>query len=156
MARATLELFLQILGTEAANLALKMLATGGVYLGGGISPRILSSLNKGQFMEAFKRKGRFTELVTHIPVHVILNPKVALFFLAFLPQFIDPQAANKPLAFLFLGAIFNVNGTLWNLFVAWSAARMGAALRGRAAAWLQRCIGGFFVVLGVKLALAER
>jgi threonine/homoserine/homoserine lactone efflux protein len=85
-----------------------------------------------------------------------LNPKVALFFLAFLPQFIDPQAANKPLAFLFLGAIFNVNGTLWNLFVAWSAARMGAALRGRAAAWLQRCIGGFFVVLGVKLALAER
>ena len=75
---ATLNTFISILGAEAGNLALKVLATGGVYLGGGISPRILSSLNKGQFMEAFKRKGRFTELVTHIPVHVILNPKVAL------------------------------------------------------------------------------
>ncbi|MGE5616715.1 MAG: LysE family translocator [Bacillota bacterium] len=85
-----------------------------------------------------------------------LNPKVALFFLAFLPQFIQPDAQMKPLAFLFLGAIFTMNATFWNLFVAWSAARMGAALRGRAAAWIQRCIGGFFVVLGVKLALAER
>jgi len=75
---ATLNTFISILGAEAGNLALKVLATGGVYLGGGIPPRILSLLNKGQLMEAFKRKGRFTELVTHIPVHVILNPKVAL------------------------------------------------------------------------------
>ncbi len=75
---AALNTFISILGAEAGNLALKVLATGGVYLGGGIPPRILSLLNKGQFMEAFKRKGRFTELVTRIPVHVILNPKVAL------------------------------------------------------------------------------
>jgi len=85
-----------------------------------------------------------------------LNPKVALFFLAFLPQFIDPQAASKPLAFLFLGIVFNFNGTLWNLLVAWLSARAGTHLaRTRAAQWLGRVIGGFFVVLGVRLAFAR-
>lgn len=83
----------------------------------------------------------------------VLNPKVALFFLAFLPQFIDAEAPNKPLAFLFLGAVFNLNGTLWNLLVAWSAARLTAGFeRSRLAAWFSRCIGAFFVVLGVRLA----
>jgi len=84
-----------------------------------------------------------------------LNPKVALFFLAFLPQFIALDAPAKPLAFLVLGAIFTFNATLWNLFVAWSAARMGAALGGRALAWGERLIGAFFVFLGVRLLAAE-
>src|SRR5258706_11644281 len=84
-----------------------------------------------------------------------LNPKVALFFLAFLPQFIEVDAPLKPLAFLFLGAIFMFNATWWNLFVAWTAARMRAALGSRAVAWLQRGIGVFFVYLGVRLALSE-
>ena len=85
----------------------------------------------------------------------VLNPKVALFFLAFLPQFVESDAANKPLAFLFLGLIFNVNGTLWNVFVAWSAARMTSGLRRSANAlkWFNRCVGGIFVALGVRLAL---
>jgi threonine/homoserine/homoserine lactone efflux protein len=87
----------------------------------------------------------------------VLNPKVALFFLAFLPQFIDADAPSKPLAFLFLGAVFNLNGTLWNLFVAWSAARMTAGLKhSRLAAWFNRCIGGFFVYLGFRLAFAKQ
>jgi RhtB (resistance to homoserine/threonine) family protein len=83
-----------------------------------------------------------------------LNPKVALFFLAFLPQFIDPNAPHKALAFLFLGCVFNFNSIFWNLFVAWSAARLaGGVARSRAArAWLNRAIGGVFVVLGVRLA----
>jgi threonine/homoserine/homoserine lactone efflux protein len=87
----------------------------------------------------------------------VLNPKVALFFLAFLPQFVESDAANKALAFLFLGLVFNVNGTLWNLFVAWSAARVTAGLRQRAAAlkWFNRCVGGIFVALGIRLALAR-
>jgi len=85
-----------------------------------------------------------------------LNPKVALFFLAFLPQFISSGATAKPLAFLLLGVIFTFNGTLWNLFVAWGAARMSDTLGGSAIAWMQRCIGGFFVILGVRLALEER
>ena len=76
---ATLNTFVSILGAEAGNLALKVLATGGVYLGGGIPLRILPFLDNGQFMQAFQRKGRFSELLGRMPVHVILNPKVALF-----------------------------------------------------------------------------
>ena len=86
----------------------------------------------------------------------VLNPKVALFFLAFLPQFVDPAAAHKTLALLFLGLVFNVNGTLWNVLVAWSAAHVGRALvPGRAAAWFNRAVGAIFVVLGVRLALSR-
>ncbi len=74
----TLGLFASILGAEAGNMALKILATGGIYLGGGIPPRILPFLEKGQFTEAFLRKGRMRDLVARIPVHVITNPKTAL------------------------------------------------------------------------------
>lgn len=85
-----------------------------------------------------------------------LNPKVALFFLAFVPQFIAADASQKWLAFLFLGAVFNVNGTLWNVFVAWIAARASSMLRRSAiVAWMNRCIGAVFVFLGVRLAFAK-
>jgi threonine/homoserine/homoserine lactone efflux protein len=85
----------------------------------------------------------------------VLNPKVALFFLAFLPQFVDPGAPNKALAFLFLGFVFNFNGTLWNLFVAWSAARVVGSFNnsGRFALWLNRTVGALFVYLGIRLAV---
>jgi threonine/homoserine/homoserine lactone efflux protein len=88
----------------------------------------------------------------------MLNPKVALFFLAFLPQFVDPNTPGKATALLFLGLLFNVNGTLWNLLLAWSAARVGRALiRGDAAmAWFNRCVGGVFVYLGARLALERQ
>ena len=87
----------------------------------------------------------------------VLNPKVALFFLAFLPQFVAADASSKPLAFLFLGAVFDFNGTLWNLFVAWSAARLSSSLAPSAAfrRWFNRCVGGLFVVIGIRLALAH-
>jgi glucokinase len=74
-----LDQFVSILGAEAGNLALKVLATGGVYIGGGIAPRILPFLQKEIFMESFRDKGRYTQLMEKIPVHVILNPDVALF-----------------------------------------------------------------------------
>lgn len=87
----------------------------------------------------------------------ILNPKVALFFLAFVPQFIEPSAPNKPLAFVFLGVIFNFNGTLWCLFLAWAAARVGSRGIGRhAVAWISRGVGAVFVSLGIRLALARQ
>lgn len=73
-----LEMFISILGAEAGNLALKVLATGGVYLGGGLPPRILSLLEKGGFMESFTSKGRMSRIMENIPVHVILNPRAAL------------------------------------------------------------------------------
>jgi glucokinase len=74
----TMNLFLEILGAEAANLALKVLATGGVYLAGGIAPRLLSLLEEGLFLSAFRRKGRMADLLFRMPVHVILEPRAAL------------------------------------------------------------------------------
>lgn len=87
----------------------------------------------------------------------VLNPKVALFFLAFLPQFVDPHGPNKTLAFLFLGFVFNFNGTLWNLLVAWCAARMSSGLdrSGSFVLWLNRTVGALFVYLGVRLATSH-
>lgn len=87
----------------------------------------------------------------------VLNPKVALFFLAFLPQFVDPGAPNKAVAFFFLGLVFNLNGTLWNLFVAWSAARLAVRFNGSAhfARWLNRTVGALFVYLGIRLVTSH-
>jgi len=88
----------------------------------------------------------------------VLNPKVALFFLAFVPQFIAQDAPSKALAFLFLGAIFNANGMLWCHALALSTAFAGARLKpgARLAAMLGRTMGAVFVALGVKLALATK
>lgn len=80
---ATLRLFVSILGAEAGNFALKVLATGGVYLGGGIPPRILPALNEGTFLQAFCNKGRFKELLSKVPVHVIVNQKAPLLGVAY-------------------------------------------------------------------------
>jgi len=86
-----------------------------------------------------------------------LNPKVALFFLAFLPQFIDPAAPYKALAFIVLGLAFNVTGTAWNLLVAWGAARAAGFSAVRSArVWLDRALGALFLGLGIRLALSER
>ena len=87
----------------------------------------------------------------------VLNPKVALFFLAFLPQFIRTDAPSKPLAFAALGLVFNLNSAIWNLAVAALAARLAATRPyARARLWLQRAIGGLFILLGLRLALAQR
>ncbi|MBW7881032.1 MAG: glucokinase [Caldilineaceae bacterium] len=71
LCEATVDMFVSILGAEAGNLALKVLATGGVYLGGGIPKRILPKLQTGRFMAAFTNKGRFAAMMHKIPVHVI-------------------------------------------------------------------------------------
>jgi len=88
----------------------------------------------------------------------VLNPKVALFFLAFVPQFIDVHSTTKVQAFLLLGTIFNTTGTLWNILVAGAADFLARRLEAasRAGMWLNRGLGTVFVGLGVKLALAER
>ncbi len=99
-------------------------------------------------MSAVFAQGFFTNL---------LNPKVALFFLAFVPQFIDPGATDKTLAFLFLGAVFNLNGLLWCLLLAWSAARVSAIGLGQGAAlWFNRGVGAVFVFLGLRLAMTRQ
>lgn len=86
-----------------------------------------------------------------------LNPKVALFFLAFVPQFIAPGADNKPLAFLLLGLLFNFNAIFvniaWAALAAWMARRMGAVQRGLH--WLERVAGIMFMGFGLKLAFTD-
>lgn len=74
-----LDLFVSIYGAEAGNLALKTKAVGGVYVGGGIAPQIINKLSDGTFIEAFRKKGRLTQLMERIPVRVILNPSTALY-----------------------------------------------------------------------------
>ena len=73
-----LDVFVSSYGAEAGNLALKGKAIGGVYVGGGIAPKILSKLKSGTFMQAFNDKGRYRDLVSSIPVYAILNEKAAL------------------------------------------------------------------------------
>ncbi|MEX1252829.1 MAG: glucokinase [Dehalococcoidia bacterium] len=74
LSTAALDMFVSILGSEAGNLALKLFATGGVYLAGGIPRAILPLLKRGQFVKAFQRKGRLSDLLSRVPVHVIVCP----------------------------------------------------------------------------------
>jgi glucokinase len=71
LCRATIKMLVSILASEAGNLALKVLATGGVYLAGGVALHVLGALKEPQFMQAFANKGRFKDLMGRIPVHVI-------------------------------------------------------------------------------------
>jgi threonine/homoserine/homoserine lactone efflux protein len=87
----------------------------------------------------------------------LLNPKVALFYLAFLPQFVDSAATSKIAAFLFLGALFIATGTIWCVILAWSA----SAIRGRlqpgtsVGTLIRQATGALFVGLGVRLAVSK-
>ena len=85
----------------------------------------------------------------------ILNPKVALFFVSFLPQFIQPEYAHGPLPFLILGGTFLTTGTLWCLFLAYAASIMTRALRNNERIGkMMQCVSGLvFIGLGVQLAL---
>jgi len=87
----------------------------------------------------------------------VLNPKVALFFLAFLPQFISVSSPNKGLSFIVLGAIFITTGTIWCVVVALSASGIGERLRrsGTSAGWLKKANGALFILLGLKLATSR-
>lgn len=88
----------------------------------------------------------------------VLNPKVALFFLAFVPQFVDAQSPHKALAFIVLGCIFNLNGMAWchllAAFTAFFSRRM--PIDRQVSIWLNRLLGGLFVSFGIKLAVAGR
>ena len=85
----------------------------------------------------------------------ILNPKVALFFLAFLPQFINANNTTNALPFIVLGLTFIATGTIWCLALAWFSAKLSDKIRKnyRIKIWLDKITGGIFIALGVKLAL---
>ena len=74
----TLDLFVTLYGAEAGNLALKALARGGVFVAGGIAPKILPKMQNGKFFKAFCEKEKFQELLSHIPIHIVLNEEAPL------------------------------------------------------------------------------
>ena len=78
-----LDLFIDLYGAEAGNLALKQMATGGVFIGGGIAPKILPKLQNGIFLRAFNAKGRMKSLMQTMPVQIILNDRASLYGPAF-------------------------------------------------------------------------
>lgn len=92
-----------------------------------------------------------------------LNPKVALFFLAFVPQFIAADSTDKTLAFLVLGLIFNFNAIIWGHILTWSSVRISTSIKGRTtqekqgklSVYLNKFAGSLFLAFGAKLALSD-
>jgi glucokinase len=78
LAEKALDLWVAVYGAEAGNLALKVMATGGLFLAGGISPKVLTKLKEPLFMQAFVAKGRLRPLLEEIPVQVVTNEKAGL------------------------------------------------------------------------------
>ena len=146
-----------ILATSAAAFTVVKLAGAGylVYLGMKLllqrrpAPAAADGVSfaEGSAVSIY-RAGLFTN---------VLNPKVALFFMAFLPQFVAPDAPSRVLPFLFLGAVFIFNGTLWCLVLVWTASAMSRRLT-RSESWgvaLKRATGVLFLGLGFRLAVSK-
>jgi RhtB (resistance to homoserine/threonine) family protein len=144
-----------ILATSAVAFAAIKLLGGAYLIFLGIKmlldrrrqPSLPSNFRRRTTIAAF-RQGVFTN---------VLNPKVALFFLAFLPQFIDPASSMKVFAFLMLGLTFVTTGTIWCLILAWFASAFSERLRTNETIgqWLNRAAGALFVFLGLRLATAR-
>jgi RhtB (resistance to homoserine/threonine) family protein len=98
------------------------------------------------------------QLFTQGFVTNVLNPKVVLFFVSFIPQFVAVDSAHKTLAFLALGLVFVLVSTFWNTFVAWIAGSVTQRFSGKPSVklWLDRVVGSAFVGLGIKLATSHR
>ncbi|WP_428311242.1 LysE family translocator [Hydrocarboniphaga sp.] len=129
-----------------------------LYVGAGMLLSRRSGAAAGEVVTAPAPPLPFRRIYLQGLLTNVLNPKVALFFLAFVPQFIGHDAPNKALAFVVLGCIFNFNGMLWcHLLAVFTAT---ASQRIRVSAFvtqtLNRVIGALFVSFGIKLALAPR
>jgi threonine/homoserine/homoserine lactone efflux protein len=108
--------------------------------------------------ESIKNKGSFWKIYSQGFLTNVFNPKVALFFISFLPQFIDSSRAHGPIPFLILGFTFFTTGTIWCLFLVFFASMITRGLRKNAAIShiMQKCCGGIFIGLGLKLAFDKK
>ncbi|MBL9114722.1 MAG: LysE family translocator [Verrucomicrobiaceae bacterium] len=140
--------------SAAAFLAIKLIGAAYlVYLGARMwfteasAATIPSAFSSSSFWAVY-RQGLITN---------VLNPKVALFFLAFMPQFIAADSQAKFAAFMTLGAAFVITGTMWCLCLAWFSSRLGERIRENAgfAVFLNRTAGALLVFLGVRLAISK-
>jgi threonine/homoserine/homoserine lactone efflux protein len=144
-----------ILATSAQAFAVVKFV-GAVYLGYlGVQLLLERPAGAGTTTE-FKPERRWVVYRAGLLTNV-LNPKVALFFLAFLPQFVAPTSESRVLSFLFLGGVFIFNGTLWCLVLVWGASAMSRRLREHPSSGqlLKRATGAIFVGLGVRLAVSK-
>jgi RhtB (resistance to homoserine/threonine) family protein len=145
-----------ILATSAVAFgAIKLL--GGAYLISLGIKMILDRRKQLSLPSSFRRRTTSAAFRQGILTN-ILNPKVALFFLAFLPQFIDPGSNAKIAAFISLGLTFVTTGTIWCLVLAWFASAFSKRLRTNEtiSQWLNRTAGALFVFLGVRLATVKQ
>jgi RhtB (resistance to homoserine/threonine) family protein len=144
-----------ILATSAfAFVAIKLV--GGAYLVFLGIKMILDRRRKLILPSNFRRRTAIAAFRQGVLTNV-LNPKVALFFLAFLPQFIDPASNMKIAAFIALGLTFVTTGTIWCLVLAWFASSFSERWRNNEsiAQWLNRTAGAVFIFLGLRLATAK-
>jgi len=146
----------------SAILATSALAFGTIKLLGGAyliflgAKMILDRRTQLSLPSNFRRRTTIAAFRQGILTN-ILNPKVALFFLAFLPQFIDPASNAKVPAFILLGLTFVTTGTIWCFILAWFASVFSERLRANEtiSQWLNRTAGAFFIFLGLRLATTK-
>lgn len=132
-----------------------------IYLGGRMllaPPERDDAVSETETIEQAKRPRPLKSLFMQGFLTNVLNPKVVLFFLSFFPQFVDPHASHKAVAFLALGAVFIVMSTVWNSMVAWVAASVTRRVAGKPGIkrWLDRVVGTAFIGLGARLAFTTR
>ena len=146
----------------SAILATSALAFGTIKLLGGaylifLGIKMILDRRKQLSLPSNFRRRTTIAAFRHGVLTNILNPKVALFFLAFLPQFIDPASGAKVPAFILLGLTFVTTGTIWCLILAWFASVFSERLRANEtiSQWLNRTAGALFVFLGLRLATAK-
>jgi RhtB (resistance to homoserine/threonine) family protein len=146
----------------SAILATSALAFGTIKLLGGaylifLGAKMILDRRKQLNLPSHFRRRTTTAAFRQGILTNILNPKVALFFLAFLPQFIDPASSTKIAAFILLGLTFVITGTTWCLVLAWFASVFSERLRANEtiSQWLNRTAGALFVFLGLRMATSR-
>jgi len=146
-----------ILATSAAAFTILKLIGVAYLMYMGITMLLTSKVANETQMVEIEKNVSLRKVYTQGILTNILNPKIALFFLAFVPQFINADAPNKALAFIFLGSIFTINGMIWCNFLAWASAKSSNLLKKNKmlTRYLQKSAGLLFIYFGLKMAFED-